>query len=128
MDGLLVDVSRLESDAGDWAELVRGVRREMAELRSEVASLRRENLAWVFHGEDTVVYVLDPYRSRDVLEGHFTAGIRVVLMMDRRSSYKAMAPVKAGLIVLAFCGAHVRRDFISAAKSFPSCSRGHWPG
>jgi transposase len=74
---------------------------------------------WVFHGEDTVVYVLDPYRSHDVPEGHFTAGIRVVLMVDRLASYKAMAPVKAGLIVLAFCWAHVRRDFIAAAKSFP---------
>jgi len=74
---------------------------------------------WVFNGEDTVVYVLDPARSHDVPEGHFTAGISIVLMVDRFASYKAMAPVKAGLIVLAFCWAHVRRDFISVAKSFP---------
>jgi transposase len=74
---------------------------------------------WVFNGADTVVYVLDPARSHDVPEGHFTAGISVVLMVDRFASYKAMAPVKAGLIVLAFCWAHVRRDFISVAKSFP---------
>jgi transposase len=74
---------------------------------------------WVFNGEDTVVYVLDPYRSHDVPEGHFTAGISVVLMVDRLASDKAMAPVKAGLIVLAFCWAHVRRDFITVAKSFP---------
>jgi len=74
---------------------------------------------WVFNGEDTVVYILDPFRSHDVPEGHFTAGISVVLMVDRLASYKAMAPVKAGLIVLAFCWAHVRRDFITVAKSFP---------
>jgi transposase len=74
---------------------------------------------WVFRGKDTVVYVLDPRRSHDVPEGHFTAGISIVLMVDRLASYKAMAPVKAGLIVLAFCWAHVRRDFISVAKSFP---------
>jgi transposase len=74
---------------------------------------------WVFNGEDTVVYILDPCRSHDVPEGHFTAGISVVLMVDRLASYKAMAPVKAGLIVLAFCWAHVRRDFITVAKSFP---------
>lgn len=74
---------------------------------------------WVFNGEDTVVYVLDPYRSHDVPEGHFTAGIGVVLMVDRLASYKAMTPVKAGRIVLAFCWAHVRRDFIAVAKSFP---------
>jgi len=74
---------------------------------------------WVFNGLDTVVYVLDPRRSHDVPEGHFTAGISIVLMVDRLASYKAMAPVKAGLIVLAFCWAHVRRDFITVAKSFP---------
>jgi transposase len=74
---------------------------------------------WVFNGQDTVVFVLDPRRSHDVPEGHFTAGIRIVLMVDRLSSYKAMAPVKAGWIVLAFCWAHVRRDFIAVGKSFP---------
>jgi len=36
---------------------------------------------WVFNGEDTVVYVLDPARSHDVPEGHFTAGISIVLMV-----------------------------------------------
>jgi transposase len=74
---------------------------------------------WVFNGIDTVVYVLDPYRSHDVPEGHFSAGVGVVLMVDRLASYKAMAPVKAGLILLAFCWAHVRRDFIGVAKGFP---------
>ena len=74
---------------------------------------------WVFVGEDTVVYVLDPRRSHDVPEGHFSADVPVVLMVDRLSSYKAMAQVKEGLIVLAFCWAHVRRDFIAVAKSFP---------
>jgi transposase len=74
---------------------------------------------WVFLGSDAVVYVLDPRRSHDVPEGHFTAGVSVVLLVDRLASYKAMAPVKAGLVVLAFCWAHVRRDFIAVAKSFP---------
>ena len=74
---------------------------------------------WVFVGEDTVVYVLDPRRSHDVPEGHFRTDVPVVLMVDRLSSYKAMAQVKEGVIVLAFCWAHVRRDFIAVAKSFP---------
>src|SRR4051794_25131077 len=74
---------------------------------------------WVFLGTDAVVYVLDPRRSHDVPEGHFNAGVSVVLMVDRLSSYKAMDAVKAGLVVLAFCWAHVRRDFIAVAKSFP---------
>lgn len=74
---------------------------------------------WVFNGIDTSVFVLDPYRSHDVPQGHFTAGLSVILMVDRLSSYKAMTPVKEGLILLAFCWAHVRRDFIAVAKSFP---------
>jgi transposase len=74
---------------------------------------------WVFLGTDAVVYVLDPRRSHDVPEGHFRAGVSVVLLVDRLASYKAMAPVKDGLVVLAFCWAHVRRDFIAVAKSFP---------
>jgi len=74
---------------------------------------------WVFNGQDTVVYVLDPSRSHAVPEGHFSAGVSMVLMVDRLASYKAMAPVKDGLIVLAFCWAHVRRDFIAVAKSYP---------
>ena len=74
---------------------------------------------WVFIGDDTVVYKLDPYRSRQVPQKHFPTGSKIVLMVDRLSSYKAMAQVKAGTILLAFCWAHVRRDFISVAKSFP---------
>lgn len=74
---------------------------------------------WVFNGVDTSVFILDPYRSHDVPQGHFTAGVSVLLMVDRLSSYKAMTPVKEGLILLAFCWAHVRRDFIAVAKSFP---------
>jgi transposase len=74
---------------------------------------------WVFLGTDAVLYVLDPRRSHDVPEGHFQAGGSVVLLVDRLSSYKAMAPVQDGLVVLAFCWAHVRRDFIAVAKSFP---------
>jgi transposase len=74
---------------------------------------------WVFLGTDAVVYVLDPRRSHDVPEGHFQSGGSVVLLVDRLSSYKAMAPVQDGSVVLAFCWAHVRRDFIAVAKSFP---------
>lgn len=74
---------------------------------------------WVFLGTDAAVYVLDPRRSHDVPEGHFCAGVSVVLLVDRLASYKAMEPVKAGRVVLAFCWAHVRRDFIAVAKSFP---------
>jgi transposase len=73
---------------------------------------------WVFLGEDTVVFRLDPTRSHEVPEGHFPADARVVLMVDRYSAYKAMAQVKLGNVVLAFCWAHVRRDFVTVGKGW----------
>jgi len=73
---------------------------------------------WVFVGPDTVAYRLDAHRSHDVPEGHFAASASLVLMVDRYSAYKAMAQVKAGLILLAFCWAHVRRDFVGVGKAW----------
>jgi transposase len=74
---------------------------------------------WVFLGEDTVVFRLDSTRSHEVPEGHFAADARVVLMVDRYSAYKAMAQVKLGNVVLVFCWAHVRRDFVTVGKGWP---------
>jgi transposase len=74
---------------------------------------------WVFLGEDTVVFRLDPTRSHEVPEGHFPADARAVLMVDRYSAYKAMAQVKLGNVVLVFCWAHVRRDFVAVGKGWP---------
>jgi len=74
---------------------------------------------WVFLGEDTVVFRLDPSRSHEVPEGHFPADAHVVLMVDRYSAYKAMAQVKLGNVVLVFCWAHVRRDFVKLGKGWP---------
>src|SRR3954470_24557419 len=74
---------------------------------------------WVFLGEDTVAFRLDATRSHDVPEGHFPADADVVLMVDRYSAYKAMAQVKLGSVVLVFCWAHVRRDFVKLGKGWP---------
>jgi transposase len=74
---------------------------------------------WVFLGEDTVVFRLDPSRSHEVPEGHFPAGAQVVLMVDRYSAYKTMAQVKLGDVVLVFCWSHVRRDFVTVGKGWP---------
>ena len=74
---------------------------------------------WVFLGEDTVAFRLDPRRSHDVPENHFAGADGVVLMVDRYSAYKAMAQVKLGNVVLAFCWAHVRRDFVKVGKAWP---------
>lgn len=74
---------------------------------------------WVFLGEDTVAFRLAPGRNHDVPEGHFPADAKAVLVVDRYSAYKAMAQVKLGDIVLAFCWAHVRRDFVKVGKGWP---------
>ena len=74
---------------------------------------------WVFAGEDTVIYVLDPTRSHDVPEGHFPPDAEGVLIVDRYSAYKAMQQVQAGTLMLAFCWAHVRRDFVRVGKGYP---------
>ena len=73
---------------------------------------------WVFLGQDTVVFRLDPTRSHDVPEKHFAQDACLILMVDRYSAYKAMAQVKNGNIVLAYCWSHVRRDFVEVGKGW----------
>jgi transposase len=75
---------------------------------------------WVVLGPDTVIYLLDASRSHAVPEGHFGAESRGVLVVDRYAAYKAMSWVKDGVLVLAFCWSHVRRDFIRVGKGWPN--------
>ena len=42
----------------------------------------------------------------------------MIVMVDRYSAYKAMALVKRGIVILVFCWAHVRRDFIEVGKGW----------
>ena len=49
-------------------------------------------MAVVFLGEVTVVSVLDSSRSHEVPEGHFTAGISVIVMVDRASERTMRGP------------------------------------
>ena len=74
---------------------------------------------WVILGEDTVIYLLDPSRGHEVPEAHFGPDASGTLEVDRYSGYKAMLLVKLGRIVLAFCWAHVRRDFVRVGKGWP---------
>jgi transposase len=75
---------------------------------------------WVFHPAEVVVFVLAAGRSHDVPEAHFgPVEGRGILAVDRYKAYQAVDKVKSGLIILAFCWAHVRRDFLSLARSWP---------
>lgn len=72
---------------------------------------------WIFHNTETVVFKMHPTRSSKALVEFFGddhAG--GTLNVDRYSAYKAIA--RNGLFILAFCWAHVRRDFLDHAKGY----------
>jgi transposase len=73
---------------------------------------------WVVLGPDTVIYLLDASRSHTVPEDPFRAESRGVPVVARYAAYKAMRRVKDGVLVLAFCWAHVRRDFIRVGQGW----------
>ena len=72
---------------------------------------------WVFHAKDCVVFILASGRSREVPEDHLEEVQEGILNGDRYSAYKAAEAVKEGRVTLAFCWAHVRRDFVTLART-----------
>jgi transposase len=74
---------------------------------------------WVTRSKSVVYFVLDPTRSTEVPGAHF-AGLqegRVIIVCDRYSAYKKLARLMPA-ILLAFCWAHVRRDYLDAGRSY----------
>jgi transposase len=78
---------------------------------------------WVMQSASVVFYRMAPGRGADVPKAHFATLrkdlVDVVLVCDRYSAYKCLAKDHDALI-LAFCWAHVRRDFLGAARSWPA--------
>jgi len=73
---------------------------------------------WVFAAADSVVFVLDKSRSVNAPHTHFGPDASGILNVDRYSAYKSL--LNLGLkLILAWCWAHVRRDFIKLAKAWP---------
>ncbi len=75
---------------------------------------------WVTRSASVIYYCIDPSRSAAVPGVHF-AGLQnaqVIIVCDRYSAYKKLARLTDS-IVLAFCWAHVRRDFLNAGRTFP---------
>jgi transposase len=73
---------------------------------------------WVTRSRSVIFYNVDPSRSAAVPGAHF-AGLksnRVVIICDRYSAYKKLARL-SNMIWLAFCWAHVRRDFLDAGRA-----------
>jgi len=75
---------------------------------------------WVFKGLKTVVFLLDPTRATKVIQGHLGEEAEGTIICDRYSAYKCFARIIGGKIVLAYCWAHVRRDFLDLAKKYPA--------
>lgn len=73
---------------------------------------------WVFQSHSVIHYVLDPTRSARVPEAALAGVEHGIISCDRYSAYRAHARRHPG-IVLAFCWAHQRRDFLSLANSYP---------
>jgi transposase len=75
---------------------------------------------WVNRSESVIFYKLAPNRSAAVPLAHFAnlQGDKVIVICDRYSAYKKLARLSDN-IILAYCWAHVRRDFLEAGISFP---------
>jgi transposase len=75
---------------------------------------------WVFHARSVVHYVLDPGHSSQVVTDELLGIKQAILSCDRYSAYKKFARLHPG-VVLAFCWAHQRRDFLELATRHPAC-------
>ena len=83
-------------------------------LRAEGRSARA--WLWTSVGGEAAYFHIDPSRSAEAartLLGELPSG--TVLVCDRHSAYRKLARALGGTVVLQFCWAHARRDFIRCA-------------
>ena len=75
---------------------------------------------WVYRSASVVYYLIAPGRGADVPVSHFEniKNEKIILVCDRYSAYKALVK-QLSFIILAFCWAHVRRDFLDAMQKYP---------
>jgi transposase len=71
---------------------------------------------WVFAAVKSVIFFIDPTRSKRVPQNHL-GNSEGKLIVDRYKAYFIL--LENGKIVLCFCWAHVRRDFVTHAKKYP---------
>jgi transposase len=76
---------------------------------------------WVTKSPEVIYYQIAPTRSASVPLAHFSEleSTEAIMVCDRYGAYKKLARLNAA-IILAFCWAHVRRDFLDVAKGFPA--------
>lgn len=75
---------------------------------------------WVSRSVSVVFFQIAQGRGADVPVEHFKniQHQKIIVICDRFSSYKSLAK-QLPFIILAFCWAHVRRDFLDAAGKYP---------
>jgi transposase len=76
---------------------------------------------WVFQSRCVVHYVVDESRAAEVVITELAGVKQGIISCDRYSGYKRFARLNPG-VVLAFCWAHQRRDFLDLANSYPESS------
>ena len=68
---------------------------------------------WISVSEDAVYYLIDPSRSAKVAKSLFgDTACTVYVVCDRYSAYRKLARELAGKVILCWCWAHQRRDFV----------------
>ena len=78
----------------------------------------RSSRAWLWTSvsSDAVYFHIDPSRSAEAAYKLFAGTVLdTVIVCDRYSAYKKLARLLAGLVILAWCWSHMRRDFIDCA-------------
>ena len=78
----------------------------------------RSSRAWLWTSvsSDAVCFHIDPSRSAEAAHKLFAEALPyTVIVCDRYSAYKRLVRLLGGLVILAFCWSHVRRDFIECA-------------
>ena len=77
---------------------------------------------WVSRSESVIFFQIAQSRGASVPVEYFEPAkerqVKIIIICDRYSAYKSLAK-QLPFITLAFCWAHVRRDFLNAAQKHP---------
>ncbi len=84
--------------------------------------IRKSRRAWLWTSvsHDAVLFHVDRTRSAAAAARLFSDAVGpVFLVCDRYSAYKKLARLLPAMIILCFCWAHARRDFLKCAEGRP---------
>lgn len=79
-------------------------------------------MLWLTRSASVVYFWMAPSRGAEVIQKHMAGlnpEVRIIFVCDRYSAYQCWAK-NHPLVRLAFCWAHVRRDFLDGAKAWPA--------